>query len=156
MTSASVQINQETDNGLYYRHWSAGDVKAVVLLVHGLGEHCQRYEHLASHLNQAGYALSSMDLPSHGESEGIRGHVDSFEVFEAAILELYQRTQTAHPELPIFLLGHSMGGLIATRLLLTHQNKFQGAMLSGAAIQSPQEANACTRCVGSEPRPCRG
>lgn len=142
----SSEIHETTDDGLYYRHWPASDTntrtKAVVLLIHGLGEHCRRYEHLATHLNQAGYALSSMDLPGHGNSDGIRGHIDSFEEFENAALELYRRTQENYQDKPIFLLGHSMGGLIAARLLLNHQDKFQGAMLSGAAMQSPQEPPA--------------
>jgi len=109
MTKASEKSNNE----LYFRHWPAeGDTKATVMLIHGLGEHCQRYQHLAQYLNNAGYSLSSMDLPCHGKSKGLR------------------------------VLGHSMGGLIATRLLLNHQEKFQAAMLSGAAIQSPQEPPA--------------
>jgi len=140
--SESSEIHETTDDGLYYRHWPASNTKAVVLLIHGLGEHCLRYEHLAAHLNQAGYALSSMDLPGHGKSDGTRGHIDSFEVFENAALELYSRTQENYQDKPIFLLGHSMGGLIAARLLLNHQTKFQGAMLSGAAMQSPQEPPA--------------
>ncbi len=134
-----TNISDSTVNGLYYRQWQAENSKAVVMLVHGLGEHCQRYEHLAAHLNDAGYSLSSMDLPCQGQSEGPRGHIDSFDVYQDAALELYKRTQENHPNQPVFLLGHSMGGLIATRLLLSHQDKFQGALLSGAAIQSPQE-----------------
>ncbi len=134
-----TNISDSTVNGLYYRQWQAENSKAVVMLVHGLGEHCQRYEHLAAHLNHAGYSLSSMDLPCHGKSEGPRGHIDSFDVYQDATLELYKRIQENHPNQPVFLLGHSMGGLIATRLLLSHQDKFQGALLSGAAIQSPQE-----------------
>jgi len=134
------QVTDLTEHGLYFRSWKTNDeAKAVVLLVHGLGEHCQRYEALAAHLNQAGYALHSMDLPCHGRSQGRRGHVDSFDVFQSAVLTLYQRCLTSHPDRPIFLLGHSMGGLIATRFLLDHQTKFSGALLSGAAIQSPQE-----------------
>jgi alpha-beta hydrolase superfamily lysophospholipase len=140
--SESKEVSESTDDGLYYRHWPAADTKAVVILIHGLSEHCQRYEHLAASLNQSGYALSSMDLPGHGRSDGIRGHIDSFEVFQKAALALYSRTQSSHPNTPIFLLGHSMGGLIAAQLLLNHQHKFQGAMLSGAAIQSPQEPPA--------------
>ena len=140
--SATSDVQESTEDGLYYRHWPAANAKGAVMLIHGLGEHCQRYEHLATHLNQAGYALSSMDLPCHGKSDGVRGHIDSFDVYENAALELYQRTKASHPDTPIFLLGHSMGGLIATRLLLKHQDKFQAAMLSGAAIQSPQEPPA--------------
>jgi len=140
--TASDQINEATKNGLYFRYWPAENAKGVVLLVHGLGEHCQRYEHLAAHLNKAGYALSSMDLPGHGQSTGIRGHIDSFDDYQNAVLRLLKRTKAWHKNLPIFILGHSMGGLIATRLLLRYQNKFSGAMLSGAAIQSPQEPPA--------------
>jgi len=139
-------MSQATDlieDGLYYRSWASdGESKATVMLIHGLGEHCQRYEALASYLIEAGYNFSSMDLPCHGQSEGIRGHVDSFDVFQHAALSLYAQIETAYPGKPIFLLGHSMGGLIATRLLLEHQDKFHGALLSGAAIQSPQEPPA--------------
>ena len=141
-SSESSHVSERTSNGLYYRHWPKAKAKGVVLLVHGLGEHCQRYEHLAAYLNQAGYAMSSMDLPGHGKSDGARGHADNFDVFQNAVLQLYKRTKASIPKLPIFLLGHSMGGLIATRLLLDHQDKFKGAMLSGAAIQSPQEPSA--------------
>lgn len=140
-----MSANATTENDLYYRHWSPAEnttPNAVVLLVHGLGEHCQRYEHLGKFLNQAGYALSSMDLPGHGKSEGIRGHINSFDTYQDAVLGLYQRTKDLYPGRPIVLLGHSMGGLIAARLLLNHQDKFAAAMLSGAAIQSPQEPPA--------------
>lgn len=137
------QVSETLDKGLYFRHWPAinakSPIKAVVVLIHGLGEHCQRYEHLATHLNSSGFALSSMDLPCHGQSDGLRGHVNSFDDYEEAVLELIARTKVLYPDSPLFLLGHSMGGLIATKLLLNHQDKFAGALLSGAAIQSPQE-----------------
>jgi len=138
-----TQITELNKDGLYYRNWSVpGNPKGAVMLIHGLGEHCQRYEALAEFLTNAGYALCSMDLPCHGRSEGPRGHVDSFDEFQNAALSLYQYTVENHSDAPVFLLGHSMGGLIATRFLLDHQNKFQGALLSGAAIQSPQEPPA--------------
>lgn len=143
------QASETLENGLYFRHWPvtskntpASSPKAVVILVHGLGEHCQRYESLAVHLNSAGYAVSSMDLPSHGKSDGIRGHINSFNDFEEALLKLHTHTQMLYHSTPLFLLGHSMGGLIATKFLLNHQDKFAGAMLSGAAILSPQEPPA--------------
>ena len=132
-----------TNNSLYYHEWETkSELKGTVMLIHGLGEHCQRYQALARYLNDAGYSLSSMDLPCHGQSEGIRGHVDSFDIFQDAALGLYKRVKQAQADTPVFILGHSMGGLIATRLLQTHQDKFQGALLSGAAIESPQEPPA--------------
>lgn len=132
-------VTSTTENDHYYRTWAAKhNAKGVVLLVHGLGEHCQRYHALGSALSEAGYTLCSMDLPCHGLSQGKRGHIDTFDVFQNAVLTLHSRIKIAHPDTPIFLLGHSMGGLIATRLLLNHQTLFSGALLSAAAIQNPQ------------------
>ena len=79
---------QFIDNGIYYRQWPVVDPKAVVMLVHGLGEHCERYGALAKALNTANYALCALDLPSHGQSDGIRGHIDSFADHQAAVSSL--------------------------------------------------------------------
>lgn len=136
---------QFTEDGIYYRQWSSngsngGDTqtKGIVLLVHGLGEHCERYTALAAALNNANYALCACDLPGHGQSAGDPGHINSFDDYQSAALALYNKVKDGYPDTPVFLLGHSMGGLIATQLLLDHQNLFVGALLSGAAIQSPQ------------------
>lgn len=131
------------EHGIHYRNWPiSGDARAVVLIVHGLGEHCERYDTFASALNTAGYAVAGLDLPGHGQSDGRRGHIDRFSEYGDAVLSLYKKTSTAYPGLPVFLLGHSMGGLISTQLLLSHQDKFAGALLSGPAIQSPQQPPA--------------
>ena len=134
--------NQFTENGLYYRHWPLEDSqepKAVILLLHGLGDHCERYTAIARALNNAGYALCSMDLPGHGQSEGVRGHIDHFSDYSNAALSLHAKVLDWYPDQAIYLLGHSMGGLIATQLLIYHPTLFKGALLSGAAIQSPQQ-----------------
>ena len=131
------------DDKYYYLHWPcAEDAKAVILLVHGLGEHCERYAGLAEYLNQHQYALCSMDLPGHGQSSGRRGHIQQFSDFGDAVQSLYDKITSLYPEKPVFLLGHSMGGLIATHFLLDKQSLFKGALLSGAAIQSPQQPPA--------------
>ncbi|WP_189402526.1 alpha/beta hydrolase [Arenicella chitinivorans] len=136
-------ISEQLDGDYYYRSWPVhGNVKAVVVLVHGLGEHCQRYDALANYLGNQGYAVCGMDLPSHGNSSGTPGHINRFSQFSDAVLSLYARTRAIYPDLPVFLLGHSMGGLISANLLLDHQDKFRGALLSSAAIQSPQEPPA--------------
>ena len=138
-----MSMNQSKTNqdGFYYRSWQVADdttLKGVVLLVHGLGEHCERYTAIAAALNAAGYALYSMDLPGHGQSQGRRGHINRFTDYQQAVLSLHDRVKSDHPDQAIFLLGHSMGGLITTHLLLDHQSLFKGALLSGAAIESPQ------------------
>lgn len=134
-----MKIEEKTDNGLYYRSWKCNTPKAAVLLIHGLGEHCQRYEHLAAALNEQGYSLYSMDLPGHGRSEGDRGHVDSFKTYIDVTLTLLNKVNVDLPTLPKFILGHSMGGLIVSHFLLEHQHKVDGALLSGPAIESAQE-----------------
>ncbi len=124
---------------IYQTHWSAEKPKAVVLLVHGLGEHCNRYSALGEFLQNHNYALYAIDLPGHGQSSGSAGHIDSFNSYQQAVLDYYQEIRSQYPNLPIFLLGHSMGGLISTHILLDNQQLFKGALLSGAALQSPQQ-----------------
>lgn len=142
MTTLDNHVHEQIDKGLYYREWRVENPKAIVLLVHGVSEHCQRYKAIADELNRADYVVSSMDLPNHGRSAGPKGHVDSFDDFQNAVLGLYERVKMRYPDKPIFILGHSMGGLITSRLLLEHQDKFSGALLSGAGIESPQEPPA--------------
>jgi len=132
-----------SDTNPYYKDWTNTESpKAAVVLVHGLGEHCHRYQALATHLNENDIALCAMDLPGHGKTHGVRGHIDSFDDFQDAVLTLLANTKKQFPQSPLFLLGHSMGGLIASKLLISSQDEFTGAMLSGAAIQSPQEPPA--------------
>lgn len=134
-----MSVSESIENGIYYRQWeSQAAPKAIIMLVHGLGEHCQRYEAIAAHLTAASYSVFSMDLPNHGKSDGPYGHIDSFKLFLDAVTDLYKRARASHPETPVFLLGHSMGGLIASRYLLDHPEKFKGSILSGPAIESPQ------------------
>ena len=133
---------------LYFQQWMPSAApKAAIVLVHGLGEHCHRYQALAAHLNNNGIALSSMDLPGHGQSKGKRGHIDSFEDYQDAVLKLVNTTKQKLPDIPLFLLGHSLGGLISSKLLLKHQSEFTGALLSGAAILSPQEPPAWQQSI---------
>lgn len=137
-----MNIQEETQNGLYYRTWKAKQATAAVILVHGLGEHCQRYDHVAKALTNKGYSLYSMDLPGHGKSTGPRGHIDGFSDYLKATETLLERAEDELPQAPKFILGHSMGGLIVSQFLLEHQDRFRGAMLSGPAIQSTQEPPA--------------
>ncbi len=137
-----MKVTERHQHGCYYRTWHAENPKGAIQLVHGLAEHCQRYEHLAQTVTQAGYSLYAMDLPNHGKSDGKRGHLHSFAEFEAACQHLYESMQGELPNAKKFLLGHSMGGLIASCFLLNHQHQYNGAMLSGPAIQSPQEPPA--------------
>ncbi len=113
--------------------------RSAILLVHGLGEHSGRYEHLAQHCNRLGFAVHAIDLYGHGKSDGHRGYVERFSVYLDGVAALLDHVQREHEGIPIFLLGHSMGGLIAAMLLLEHQDEFRACVLSGPAFRSDEE-----------------
>jgi alpha-beta hydrolase superfamily lysophospholipase len=121
---------------LVYSTWlpSAAPV-AVVVLAHGYGEHMGRYRHVVAALVEAGYAVYLLDHRGHGKSEGPRANVERFEYFVADLDLLVERARQEWPSQPLFLLGHSMGGLIAIHYALRHQEKLTGLALSGAALQ---------------------
>ena len=102
---------------LFAQSWTAeNDQKKLILLVHGLGEHCGRYEQWAQLFNKRGYSLLSLDLHGHGRSEGKRGHVKSIDVFLDDIDVLYQKSNELFPGYKKILYGQSMGG----NLVLNH------------------------------------
>lgn len=128
-------------NGVFYHRWDVNAPKGVVLLVHGLGEHSGRYQHVAEALNASGIAVIAPDHLGHGQSPGPRCHIDSFGEFFTPLDELRDIIDRDFPNLPCFLLGHSLGGLIVgTYLALSpeRQSRFAGAAFSGAAFEVEQ------------------
>ncbi|MFT6288013.1 MAG: alpha-beta hydrolase superfamily lysophospholipase [Halieaceae bacterium] len=128
------------DSGVFYRHWPVSGsgqspVRAVILMVHGLGEHSGRYENFARYFNSEGVAVVAPDHLGHGRSPGVRGHIDSFSDYLAPLDELRGKIREWYPQSPCFLVGHSLGGLIAVRHLIERQDGFDGAALSAAALQ---------------------
>ncbi|PPD39225.1 MAG: alpha/beta hydrolase [Methylobacter sp.] len=121
---------------IYYQAWRPeADAKAVLLLVHGLGEHCGRYGRLASHFANLGYAVYGFDHIGHGKSEGRREYIERFDDYTDTLTAFYQLVNNAQTGKPIFLLGHSMGGLVATHYLIDHQDKFHGAVISSPSLK---------------------
>lgn len=119
-----------------YQTWvPESQVKAAILLVHGLGEHSGRYQNVVDRLVPLGYAIYAVDHIGHGKSEGLRKHVDVFTDFTDTLDIFYERIKGWHGNNPIFLLGHSMGGLITAQYLLDHQDLFAGAVLSAPALK---------------------
>ena len=122
----------------YQRSWDIENPNGVIVLIHGLAEHTERYQALGDFLTNNSFALMAIDLPGHGRSGGVPGHIDRFIDYHDAVKHLHKSAKQKYPDTPIFLLGHSMGGLISTHFLLKNQKLFQGALLSGAAIETPQ------------------
>ncbi len=139
MVSPSQTGSLTTPDGfsLFYRVWrqDTGMPHAVFAIVHGQGEHSGRYQNFADYFVPRGYAVYAIDLRGHGRSDGRRGHVDRFEDYFTDVSTLLGFTRNDAPDRPVFLLGHSMGGLIVLAYALRHPEGLAGVISSGAALR---------------------
>lgn len=126
------------ESGLHWQAWHPeGAARAIVLIAHGLAEHGGRYDHVAEVLTAAGFAVYVVDHEGHGRSPGRRCAVNDFGRFIAGILELDRHARAALPGLPVTLLGHSMGGLIAALTAIAEPGRFRALVMSGPAVIAP-------------------
>ncbi|MBM3166912.1 MAG: alpha/beta hydrolase, partial [Chloroflexi bacterium] len=124
-------------NGLdiYYQYWEPeGDPKAVLLVAHGLAEHGGRYKNLVNYFVPKGYAVWAMDHRGHGKSEGTRSYIEKFDEYLTDLETFFGIVRKEHKTDKIFLVGHSLGGTIATAYMIEHQKDFDGGILSGASL----------------------
>lgn len=119
---------------LYYRRWAATEPRGGVLLVHGFAEHGNRYEHVAAALTAAGFSVAAMDLRGHGQSEGDRGHVERFDDYLDDVRAGLDQFSPEIDGLPLFLAGHSMGGLVAARYAARDPEGLAGLTLSAPGL----------------------
>ncbi len=123
------------DASIYFQSWlPESELKAVLFLVHGLAEHSGRYMNIVNHFVPLGYAVHGFDLLGHGKSDGTRVYVERFEDYTDTLKIYFDRMQHGKP---VFLIGHSMGGLISAVYLLDDQSELTGAVLSGPAVKVP-------------------
>lgn len=121
--------------------WTADQPRAAVFLSHGLGEHAGRYAGLARDFTRRGISLYVLDHRGHGKSGGPRAYVQRFDRLVADFEDFRRRVVRDAPGLPLFLYGHSLGGLIALRWLQTHADvKLAGAVLSAPLLQVKVQA----------------
>lgn len=132
----SSEFSLITNDNLTLRgiEWQiSGSPKAVVLIVHGLGEHIQRYEHVAAYLNKSKIAVIGYDQRGHGKSDGIRGHARSYDELINDLQNVILMTQNKYPGKPLFLYGHSFGGSI----VLYYELKKPDQEINGLIVSSP-------------------
>jgi len=124
-------FNGVRDHRIYYQLWlPETEPKAVLLVVHGLAEHGGRYMNLVNHFLPLGYAVYAVDHLGHGRSEGARVYVEQFADYTDTLVTFREMIRGWQKGKPVFLVGHSMGGLIGALYLLSHQNELAGAVLS--------------------------
>ena len=132
--NGALEGSVRTTDGLplFWRGWTAPSPRAVLVIVHGLAEHSGRYGHVGRHFAARGWAAYALDTRGHGRSPGPKVHVADFAEFLADVGSMAAFARGQHPGLPLFLLGHSQGGLATLHYALRHP-----AGLAGIVVTSP-------------------
>ena len=115
---------------MYARSWAHENPKTIVCLIHGHGEHVNRYNHVGEAYAQAGYVLQGFDLRGHGQSGGPRGHIPSYQVLLDDISDFTTDAKQRYPALPLFMYGHSMGGNQVLNYALRYPDGLRGAIVT--------------------------
>jgi acylglycerol lipase len=134
LETASGRVASADDTSLFWRSWQPEAPRAVIGVVHGLAEHSGRYDHVGRHLAARGLAVYAIDYRGHGQSAGRRVHVDSFDEYVDDVGALTALLRERHPALPVFLLGHSQGGLLTLLFALRHPDGLTGAIVSAPLL----------------------
>jgi alpha-beta hydrolase superfamily lysophospholipase len=126
------------ETNIYFQYWlPESEPKAVLLTVHGLAEHSGRYMNVVNHFVPLGYAVYGIDHLGHGKSDGTRVYVEHFDDYTNTLKIYFDMVHRWQSDKPVFLVGHSMGGLISAVYLLDHQTELAGAVLSGPVVKVP-------------------
>lgn len=134
---------------IYYQSWlPEGESRAVLLIVQGMAEHSGRYINVVNHMVPSGYAVYGIDHIGHGKSDGKRLYVERFHDYTKTLRNYFDMIREWQPKKPIFLIGHSMGGLISAAYLLEHQDELSGVVLSGPLIKVPDNITQATIFAG--------
>ena len=134
MNYTEGKITNSCNRRIHYRRWlPSNSCKADIIVAHGMAEHGGRYSHIAERLASLGYATGIPDLSGHGLSEGRRCHIDDFSSY-CDDLRCFHSFIVDGSLRPVFLFGHSMGGLIVLQYALRYQDTLCGLMLCAPCI----------------------
>ncbi len=120
---------------LYYQCWRPEEeTRAVLVIVHGFGEHSGRYMNIVDYLVPQGYAVYGFDHRGHGRSPGKRGHINEWGELREDVQAFLRLVGNQEPDLPLFLMGHSLGGLIVLESVLRNPEGLKGVIVSGPVL----------------------
>ncbi|MBJ7514850.1 MAG: lysophospholipase [Stenotrophomonas sp.] len=126
---------------LFIRSWRpSGPVRAVLVIVPGFNSHSGHYQWAAAQFTAIGLAVYAVDLRGRGKSSGLRFHVQHFDDYLADVQSVMDVARSREPAVPVFLLGHSAGGVIASSYALEHQDELAGLICESFALQVPAPA----------------
>ncbi len=133
---------------LYEQSWRPGhNVRAALVIVHGLKDHGGRYREVATALAEMGIAVHLFDLPGHGYSEGVREHVEAFEDYVEDLHRFLARVSDREASVPLFVLGHDLGGTIGALHTVRRKPNLAGLILSAPLLRA--ELGAGTKMAAS-------
>jgi acylglycerol lipase len=135
MTHQEFTFNiHKTD--FFGQYWQPENPKAVIVLVHGMGEHSTRYTtSVVPKMTENNIAVVAFDHFGHGKTKGKRGHTPSYEAVLKSIDKAIEKASNLYPSLPVFLYGHSMGGNAVINYVLRKQNSLTGVIASSAFLR---------------------
>jgi len=124
------------NSDILYRHWKSENPKAVFILIHGLGAHSERWNFIANFLLKQKFSSYAIELKGFGETTTLKGHIDSFNIYYQDILKICDQAKKENPGKKIFIIGESMGGLIAFNLAGGSPSLFSGLVLLSPAFKN--------------------
>jgi len=120
---------------LFYQYWkNDSNIKAVLVIVHGFGEHSGRYMNVVNHFIPNGYCIYSYDLRGHGQSPGQRGYIKDWKEYREDLKTFISFVKNKMPDTPLFLMGHSLGGLIVLEYVLHYPEGLKAVISSGPLL----------------------
>ncbi|WP_073084904.1 alpha/beta hydrolase [Chitinophaga jiangningensis] len=122
---------------VYYRNWKAANPTAVVILAHGFNSHSGYFQWTAEQLVNEQFEVYGIDWPGRGNSDGERYYIADYTAFVKDLDQLVEMAKAAYPGLPVFLLGHSAGGVLSAVYTLDYQQKLSGFICESFAFQVP-------------------
>lgn len=132
------ELNWKSSDGLdiFGQYWAPdGAPKAVICIVHGMGEHSTRYAHVANFFVSKDIAVIAYDHRGHGKSGGKRGHTPSYDLLLDGVDDLMKEANNIFPGVPQFLYGHSMGGNVLANYALRRKPNVKGVILSSPYLR---------------------
>jgi len=141
--SPTVNVSEASFQGvgglnIFTRTWRPeGDPRGVVVIVHGFNSHSGQYHWVADQLTATGFAVYALDHRGRGRSDGERFYVEKMEDYVDDVATLVNHAKSENPGLPVFVLGHSAGGVISCTYTLDHQSEIDGLICESFAYELP-------------------